>query len=89
MSVERSGELRTEAVTAVESQDVQDISSVVLTEDWDLLFRAVLARMVSTVAEAGPQAEDDAADTRSNQARTAILECVQALDQLRTTAARM
>lgn len=55
-----------------------DVSSDVAIEDWDLLFRAVTARLTSIFD--GPEHAAGSARIRSN-----VLECVQALDQLRTT----
>ena len=55
-----------------------DVSSDVAIEDWDLLFRAVTARLTSIFD--GPENAAGSARIRSN-----VLECVQALDQLRTT----
>jgi|GEM_PF-4495978 hypothetical protein len=87
--VERSAELRSEALAMVKSRSVQVASAGIGAEDWDLLFGAVLARLVSTCADAGAQAANGAEDAWSNGARSAILECVQALEQLRANAPRM
>ncbi len=82
VSVERSREplASASAVASADATAVTDMATRMATEDWDLLFRAVLARLVSTFAEG---------DEQANRARTTVLECVQALDQLRTTAGQV
>ncbi len=74
---------------AVGPQDAQaGVLSDIATEDWDVLFRAVLARLGSTLADANTRTADGTADAQLGRARTGILDCVEALDQLRTTMAR-
>ena len=59
-------------------------------QDWDTLFRAVIARLLETAA--GPpheglgKGEDRAESTVDSSVSTHIKECVQSLEQLRRTA---
>ena len=59
----------------------------VAVKDWDLLFAAVLARLGSTLDELHAAKAGDTGDARAGLVQTAILECVQALEQLRSTMA--
>ena len=54
------------------------VSSDVAIEDWDLLFRSVMARLTSIF-----DGSEIAAGSARN--RASVLECVEALDQLRKT----
>ena len=59
-------------------------------QDWDTLFRAVIARLLETAAEspyATPgKGEGRAEGSVDNSVSAHIRECVQSLDQLRRTA---
>lgn len=63
-----------------------DPSSDVMIDDWDDLFSAVQARLRSTVAELPAALPEAGGPSSGDRLRASVLECVAALDQLRSTA---
>lgn len=80
---EKCPALRTAAVGLQDAK--AGVLSDLVAEDWDVLFRAVLARLGSTLADPNTRTADGTADAQLSRARTGILDCVEALHQLRTT----
>ena len=61
-------------------------SSDVMIDDWDDLFSAVQARLRSTVGELPAVLPGPGGLSSADRLRASVLECVAALDQLRSTA---
>ena len=61
-------------------------SSDVMVDDWNDLFRAVQARLESSVGELPAMLPEPGGPSSSERLRASVLECVAALDQLRWTA---
>lgn len=71
-------------LTPVARTPAPDAGSDIAVGDWDNLFNAVMGRLIRTVysPDINPTLQ---ADPEAARIRTAVLECVEALDQLHTT----